>query len=395
MNYTKQTSEDSFMKALVVLALLLAVAIVADREAYAQENRKPQNQMMQEEALRAELARQAEIERQDIEHQAEAERLVNLKRLEFELAAQQEMMKATEANELAQIRAHLARTKQQMAQAERRMAEEARKIARYAELNREQSLTNYSGVMSVLSEGLLLGVSLENEQSPDNAKGLKIAGVSPTGPADKAGLQPGDVIVAIDDVSMASDKEADSRTKFKEYIVKVNPGDKINVEYLRDGKTNKLAVETGEIVRGPNFAFNPRNNRVLAAPSPASSFFPNLHWVSNVWGDMEMTTLSEQLGGYFGTKSGLLVIRAPSHDALELEDGDVILDIGGREPQSVSHAMSILSSYRNGEDLTILIMRDKKKRSLKMKVPEPENIGSLEALLRSNGATGDIDIIKP
>jgi hypothetical protein len=84
---------------------------------------------------------------------------------------------------------------------------------------------------------------------------------------------------------------------------------------------------------------------------------------------MELVELSPGLGRYFGTDSGLLVVRAPSDPALKLEDGDVIRRIGGREPGSVSHAMRILRSYEEGEALELEIMREQRSRRLDVQIP--------------------------
>ena len=60
----------------------------------------------------------------------------------------------------------------------------------------------------------------------------------------------------------------------------------------------------------------------------------------------------------------------------ELEDGDVIQSIDGREPRDVRHAMRILNSYQSGEKLKLGIMRDKKKRTLDVEIPTDKH-GSL------------------
>ena len=52
------------------------------------------------------------------------------------------------------------------------------------------------------------------------------------------------------------------------------------------------------------------------------------------------------------------------------KDGDVIVSIDGREPTSVRHALRILSSYQPGEALELNILRDKKKRTLNIEVPD-------------------------
>ena len=87
-------------------------------------------------------------------------------------------------------------------------------------------------------------------------------------------------------------------------------------------------------------------------------------WAGNVWADMELVELNEGLGKYFGTDTGVLVVSAPESDSLQLEDGDVIVTIDGREPTSVRHALRILGSYQAGESLEIQILREKKKRTL-------------------------------
>ena len=93
-------------------------------------------------------------------------------------------------------------------------------------------------------------------------------------------------------------------------------------------------------------------------------------WPGNVWGDMELVQLNEGLGKYFGAESGVLVVSAPESSALKLEDGDVIRRIDGREPTSVRHAMRILGSYQAGERLEIEILREKKKQTLDIEIPD-------------------------
>jgi len=93
-------------------------------------------------------------------------------------------------------------------------------------------------------------------------------------------------------------------------------------------------------------------------------------WPGNVWADMELVDLSEGLGKYFGADSGVLVVSAPESDALQLEDGDVIVSIDGREPTSVRHALRILSSYQPGEALELNILREKRKRTLNIEIPD-------------------------
>ena len=87
------------------------------------------------------------------------------------------------------------------------------------------------------------------------------------------------------------------------------------------------------------------------------------------WDGIELVDLTPGLGRYFGTDEGLLVIRKPDNSDLPIEEGDVIQSIGGREPSSVSQAMRILRSYDAGEEVTIDVMRERKRRTLTVAIP--------------------------
>ena len=99
-----------------------------------------------------------------------------------------------------------------------------------------------------------------------------------------------------------------------------------------------------------------------------------LHWVGRYgghgFGEMEMVELNESLGRYFGTDSGLLIVKAPKDNAFLLQDGDVIKSIDGRTPKDLFHAVRILSSYESGEIVNIKIMRDKRQQTLTVEVPD-------------------------
>jgi hypothetical protein len=76
------------------------------------------------------------------------------------------------------------------------------------------------------------------------------------------------------------------------------------------------------------------------------------------------------LGEYFATEEGLLVVRAGNMGELGLRDGDVILEISGRQPQSPEHAMRILSSFETGESLPVSVMRQRRRETVTITVPD-------------------------
>lgn len=204
----------------------------------------------------------------------------------------------------------------------------------------------------------MLGVNLGATEP--NGGGVRIEGVSPGGPAAEAGVKAGDVIVAIGAKPVTTGREL---VKAMEAI---EPGEKVGLGLRRDGKAMKLAVEARPLDRifleGPG-----------AVPGiHALPFEVDAHWLLDEWGDAEFITLTPGLGRYFGTDKGVLVARAPEDAALGLEDGDVIVAIGGREPQNGRHAMRILRSYQGGESVEFKILRDRRAQTLNARIPERE-----------------------
>jgi hypothetical protein len=142
----------------------------------------------------------------------------------------------------------------------------------------------------------------------------------------------------------------------------VKPDSKVSVRVLRDGSGRDFTVVARAApwdlsVRlpdfGPDLMPGPRGPLLLHGPVM----------------DMELATVTPQLGRYFGSDKGVLVVRAPADGALKLEDGDVILAIDGREPSSGSHATRILSSYQPGEKITLRIVRMHKTLDLDTTLP--------------------------
>jgi S1-C subfamily serine protease len=75
--------------------------------------------------------------------------------------------------------------------------------------------------------------------------------------------------------------------------------------------------------------------------------------------DLELAPLNPDLGQYFGTSEGVLVINVPSESSLGLKGGDVILSVDGRKATGPNGLLRILRSYDEGDSFKLDIMRNK------------------------------------
>ncbi len=73
------------------------------------------------------------------------------------------------------------------------------------------------------------------------ARGALISSVTPTGPAEKAGLQAGDIILAFED------KPINEMRQLPRVVAETPIGNKAKLTYWRDGKERTTAVEVGEL----------------------------------------------------------------------------------------------------------------------------------------------------
>jgi S1-C subfamily serine protease len=312
-----------------------------------------------------EYARQAqEFAQQQAEFAREQEALHR------EFARQQEAFAREQAATQRQMASELSRTKalsaadhmemqKQLTQAREQLAVAVGDVARAsAQLARPAQYAGRRGTSFVFAGGqAVLGLNIE-----DSDFGVFVTGVTPNGPAAKAGVEVGDTIVAIDAVELARVAGTRSPTAaLLGQIGMVAPGDDVKLRLLRGGDYREVVVKAGEARLRQPFVFTGDQPFRLNA---WGSFMGN-----GTWSDIELVSLTPALGEYFGVNEGLLVVRAGRASELGFRDGDVIIEIAGREPQSPEHALRILASFEPGESLQAAVMRQKKRESLAIRVP--------------------------
>lgn len=274
-------------------------------------------------------------------------------------------------------------TRAQLEAARRKLNEAAKEIA---EIHRELGEGGREAFVYefVTDENRgMLGIVLEGD-----GERLEIASVTPGSPAEEAGVEAGDLLVAVNGEPVDAGKgKASGRTAVPPGLRELSVGDEVTLTLSRDGSEHEVAVTAA---RRDTMAVMPamRELRRLQLHAPQAPGMPHLdedirHKVREAmsragmhggrhWQRVELAALNEDLGRYFGTSDGLLVVNAPEDNPLGLKGGDVILRIGGREPNDPGHAFRMVRSYGQGETLEVEVLRDGERRTLSHEIEEAE-----------------------
>ncbi len=140
-------------------------------------------------------------------------------------------------------------------------------------------------------------------------------------------------------------------------VRKTRPGQQIEVEYRRGSENRKAEIKV-ESRRGAwAYAFHDDHRTVRSAELPGG------------WSEVELAAISSELGEYFGTSRGLLVLHSSGAGEVKLKAGDVILKIGDEEPSTPTQAVRLLRSYEPGQAIPVEVLRQKKKQMLSLQMP--------------------------
>ena len=88
-------------------------------------------------------------------------------------------------------------------------------------------------------------------------------------------------------------------------------------------------------------------------------------------------SLDEKLGRYFGADQGVLVLGVNEDTAAEeagLQTGDVILSVDGDEVGSTTGLHEVLADFEPGDEVELVYMRDKQQKTATVELGESPNV---------------------
>lgn len=218
-----------------------------------------------------------------------------------------------------------------------------------------------------------------------DVRGVAVEKVIGSSPADKAGLQPNDVIIRF------NGDEVTSARKLSRLISEVAPDHQVRLTVLRGGNEREIVVTLGKrefpklqttggtlkdwqgfpgIPEFPDFSKIPIPTVPEAPMKPGE---PNVFVYPGLMSRQigaSVSTLTKQLGDYFGVAEGkgLLInnVRENSPAAKAgLRAGDVIVQVDGKEVKGNLDLIRTLNEKKEG-DVTLTIIRDRNRQTVRI-----------------------------
>jgi serine protease Do len=214
-----------------------------------------------------------------------------------------------------------------------------------------------TAIPAVAQDAGWIGVTVDDQKDP----GAIIRRVDPNGPAAKAGLREGDVIIEFNKQDVAGVLQL-SR------LVRETPvGRTVEVKVRRDNRDQTFQVTTERFTGfGGSFQLNVPDASVLT--DQIMRRIPDIQIMTSFsQSGIRVQRLTDQLRDFFGVSrdEGVLVTFVDSGSAAEkagIKAGDIIIAINGqvvRNPADFSRAMSF-----SGPQIALKIVREKTQREI-------------------------------
>jgi serine protease Do len=211
-----------------------------------------------------------------------------------------------------------------------------------AQLEKSGKVTRgFIGVQAQVVTAAMVGALRLPDEGGDD-RGALVASVEPDSPAQKAGVQPGDVIVSVDGHHIGNPRELALN------VSQVPPGTRTTLGVVRNATTQKIDVTVGTLSND-----QPASGRVGNSPQGSPSLGVGLQAIT--------PNLRQQLGLADGLRGAVISEVRPGSVAEQagLQAGDVIVGVGDKTVGSPAEASrAIKDSLKDGQAVALRIIRD-------------------------------------
>jgi serine protease Do len=185
----------------------------------------------------------------------------------------------------------------------------------------------------------------------DKPTGALVAKVMPDSPAEKSGIQVGDVILSFDG------REVTNSGALPPIVGATQIGKKVSVEVNRDGKVRTLRIQLGEL---------PDDDQLAARETESAER------VSVLLG-MEVAEPTPELREALDLPSGGVLVQQVKPGAAQeagIRSGDVLSMIDGKKIRSVKHFKEVVQELSEGKSVAVLVQRQQGPVFLALRAPD-------------------------
>jgi serine protease Do len=239
----------------------------------------------------------------------------------------------------------------------------------------QQPRTRDVQVYAFQSGGSYLGIG-GMDVTPERAKvlnlkeerGVELSQIDPEGPAAKAGLKEGDVILDF------NGQPVQSWTQLRRVVQETPIGRQVRIVVWRSGATQTLTATVGErknqpMIIGPDSGWNFNMPTIPSMPEMPNVEIPRFGSLPNpMLGIMgEPIGQEEQLAEFFGVQEGVLVRRVNKGSMAEkagMKAGDVVTKVDDQRVANSGEITHVLRNAHGKKTITVIVVRNKKEMPL-------------------------------
>ncbi len=167
-------------------------------------------------------------------------------------------------------------------------------------------------------------------------KGVLVSDIAEDSPAQKAGIQRGDIILEY------GSKDVNDISEFRNMVASAKPGTEVNIKVLHEGKEKTLSVQIGELPA-----------KLSPTTSESANVFIGIHVQSITADQKKMLGIPARIKGVM-----VIAVDDDSPASSVLQANDIIMEINRKKISNINDYNTIVGKVKPDQEILMLIYRN-------------------------------------